>query len=157
MIQQLAVIDENILELSESDTIEMGRAFCLNDDEWKPWILPDGTECQISAFITLDKIGDDWVLLSNKGKVLGIQKKGCLYFEQTHFPMMEHGIENCDFHDLEEMLAEQMWNIPSPGAHIPLNNEGLSQLREGARQLRMKTDKAIIGLFGGNMFEAVNS
>ena len=66
---------------------------------------------------------------------------------------MERGIEDNDFHDLEEMLGEQMWNIPSPGAHIPLNEAGLKELREKAKAFRERTDKAIIGLFGGNMFE----
>lgn len=153
MIQQLAIIDDDVLALSGSDTIEMGRGFCLKDEDWKPWILPDGTECEIPVFIHVEKQGDDWVLVSEKGQVLGIQKKGCLYFEQTHFPLMDRGLEDNDFHDLEEMLGDQMWNIPSPGAHIPLNETGLRELREGAKALRERTDKAIIGLFGGNMFE----
>jgi uroporphyrinogen decarboxylase len=47
-----------------------------------------------------------------------------------------------------------MWTgIPSPGGHIPLTEAGLAELARGAKQLRESTDRAIIGLFGGNLFE----
>ncbi|MHC4752691.1 MAG: uroporphyrinogen decarboxylase family protein, partial [Planctomycetota bacterium] len=46
-------------------------------------------------------------------------------------------------------LKESMWTaIASPPG--PIDSETLS---EGAKQLRKKTDRAIIGLFGGNLFE----
>ena len=47
-----------------------------------------------------------------------------------------------------------MWTAcPSPGAHLPLTDDGLAMLAEGAKTLRESTDRAILGLFGGNMFE----
>jgi uroporphyrinogen decarboxylase len=47
-----------------------------------------------------------------------------------------------------------MWTgIPTPGGHIPLTDEGCRQLEDGARRLRTSTDRAIVGLFGGNLFE----
>ena len=85
---------------------------------------------------------------------LGILKKGSLYFEQTRFPLMERGIEHDDFHDLPEMLGKNIWSaVPHPGAHLPLDEAGLREMSEKAAALRASTDRAIIGLFGGNMFE----
>jgi len=154
MIQQLAIVEPEILELFSVDTIEMGRGFMHQDSDWKDWILPDGTPCKIPVFIELEKEGDDWYLLSDEGMRLGVQKKGCLYFEQLNYPMKDVDFNNDDFSNLEEYFSQSMWNtIGSPGAHLPSDEKGLTELRQGAAMLRDSTDKAIIGLFGGNLFE----
>jgi uroporphyrinogen decarboxylase len=154
MVQQLAIIDEDVLDLFGVDTVEMGRGFLLDDSDWKPWVLPDGTPCEIPYYVNLEQAGGDWYLLDKDGDRVGLLKKGSLYFEQCKFPLMERGIENDHFEDLEEMLEKQMWSaVVHPGAHIDMSREGLSRLAEGARKLRESTDRAIVGLFGGNMFE----
>jgi uroporphyrinogen decarboxylase len=51
MIQQLAIIEEPVLQAFEVDTIELGRAFGLSSSEWKDWVLPDGTTCKITLKI----------------------------------------------------------------------------------------------------------
>jgi uroporphyrinogen decarboxylase len=52
------------------------------------------------------------------------------------------------------MLGKQMWSaMPHPGGHLELDNKGIEEMRQRARNLRESTDRAIIGLFGGNMFE----
>ena len=58
MIQQLAVIDEDILDIFEVDTVEIGRAFLTENTTWKQWVLPDGTECLIpsSAHCLLERL-----------------------------------------------------------------------------------------------------
>lgn len=58
MIQQLAVIDEDILDIFEVDTVEIGRAFLTENTTWKQWVLPDGTECLIppSAHRLLERL-----------------------------------------------------------------------------------------------------
>jgi uroporphyrinogen decarboxylase len=72
------------------------------------------------------------------------------YFEQTNFPFLEHE----DLDRLEAELDECMWSaIPSPPGPIVAGPEGEGRLAEGARQLRRETDRAIIGLFGGNLLE----
>ncbi|MGB2905900.1 MAG: uroporphyrinogen decarboxylase family protein [Candidatus Aminicenantaceae bacterium] len=154
MVQQLAVVDEDVLDRFGVDTIEMGRAFLLRDEDWKEWTLPDGSPCLIPGFINVERRGRDWVVLSDKGQELGLQKPGCLYFEQTHFPLMERGIAGDDFSDLEDILSDTIWTgVVHPGAHLDLDDAGLAEMAQAARDLRSKTDRAIIGLFGGNLFE----
>jgi uroporphyrinogen decarboxylase len=48
-------------------------------------------------------------------------------------------------------MQESMWHavVPPPGPEV-----NSTQLREGAKRLRRKTNKAIVGLFGGNLLEA---
>jgi len=154
MVQQLAIVDEDVLDLFGVDVVEMGRGFLLNDSDWKPWILPDGTPCEIPYYTNLEKRGEHWLILDKQGVEMGIMKKGSLYFEQTSYPLMERGIENDHFEDLEEMLGRQMWSaVVHPGAHIEMDEAGLKEMAASAKAFRESTDRAIVGLFGGNMFE----
>src|SRR5258707_11458399 len=41
-VQQLAIVDEDVLRRFGVDTIELGRAFALEDKYWADWVLPDG-------------------------------------------------------------------------------------------------------------------
>ena len=154
MVQQMAIIDEDVLDLFGVDVIEMGRGFLLDDKDWKPWILPDGTPCEIPFYTNLELRGEDWFILDGSGIEMGVLKKGSLYFEQTLFPLMERGIENDHFEDLEEMLGKQIWSaVAHPGAHLEMDEHGLKEMGLRAKALREKSDRAIVGLFGGNMFE----
>ena len=154
MVQQLAIVDEDVLERFGVDTIELGRGFLLEEKDWKDWVLPDGTPCRIPFYINVEKRADGWYLLTDDGCELGVQKAGCLYFEQTHFPLMERSITDDDFSDLQDMLGRTIWaGVPHPGAHLRLDEEGLAEMARRAKALRESTDRAIVGMFGGNMFE----
>jgi uroporphyrinogen decarboxylase len=136
MVQQLAVVDEDILDIFGVDTIEMGRGFLLEDRDWKPWILPDGSECEIPYYINPVQKDGDWLVYHDDGTELGIMRKGSLYFEQTTFPMMNRSMEVDDFHDLEDQLERNIWSaIVHPGAHLKLDDEGCKEMRQSAKAL----------------------
>ena len=154
VIQQLAVVETPVLDALGIDVVEMGRGFLPGDTGWKDWTLPDGTPCKVPAYIEIERQGADWHLIGAGGQDLGIQKEGCLYFEQTHYPLIDRPIETDDFADLAERLGESMWTgIAHPGAHLPLDEAGLDELSRGAAALHASTDRAVVGLFGGNVFE----
>jgi len=156
MMQQLAVIEPPILDLFGVDTIELGRAFMTDDSHWKAWTLPDGTPCNIPKYINLEKRGDDWLLLNSEGRPIFIQKKGSLYFEQIFYPWLEANPDEQDFSDLKDALS-QLSGLSTPGEHFPLDAAGLAFLAGRAKALRGSTDRAVIGLFGGNLFEMGHS
>ncbi len=119
-------------------------------------MLPDGTPCKIPAYVRVQQRDDDWYLQSTDGTDLGVQKQGCLYFEQIDWPWLDQNPDEQEFtsQGLTDAFAHSMWTaVPSPGGHLPLTEDGLRQLRSGARALRESTDCAIMGLFGGNLFE----
>jgi uroporphyrinogen decarboxylase len=154
MVQQLAVVDEDVLDRFGVDTIEMGRGFLTEEQDWKDWVLPDGTPCLIPHYIHVEKRGEDWHLLDENGQELAVQKKGFLYFEQTYFPLKDRSLADDDFADLGDVLSHTVWTgVASPGAHLPLDDRGSAELVHRAKKLRDSTGRAIIGLFGGNMFE----
>src|SRR5215472_14310259 len=44
-VQQLAIVDEDVLQEFGVDTIELGRGFAAEDKHWTDWELPNGTPC----------------------------------------------------------------------------------------------------------------
>jgi uroporphyrinogen decarboxylase len=147
-------VEEPVLGALGADVVQMGMGFLRGDGDWKPWVLPDGTPCKIPGYVNVEKRGEDWYLLSSDGVDLGVQKKGCYYFEQIHYPWIGSTFEEDPFEGLDEALSHSMWTATAvPGSHIPLTDEGLKELQSGAKALRESTDRAIIGLFGGNLFE----
>ena len=151
-IQQLAIVEPEVLDRFNVDIIELGRGFAQDPSDWRDWVLPDGTRCKIPAFIEPVRRNGHWHVYSDDGTLIAIQKQGSLYFEQTCFPLMESDEEV--FEDLETPLEKVMWvKLGSPPAPIGFDEEGLAQLTEGARTFRASTDRAIVGLFGGNLHE----
>ncbi|MDR3676169.1 MAG: uroporphyrinogen decarboxylase family protein [Acidobacteriota bacterium] len=149
-IQQLAIVDSDVLDMFGVDTIELGRAFALDDVCWADWVLPDGTPCQMPAWTLPERGNNEWLLRSRSGKVLARMPDGALYFEQCYFPF----IEKDGPRTITAAMGESMWTaVASPPGPLADGKDGLARLTEGARALRASTDRAIIGLFGGNLFE----
>ncbi len=150
-IQQLAIVDEDVLARFGVDTLEMGRGFALDDASWADWTLPDGTPCQMPAWALPERVEGKWVFRSQRGHVLAHMPDGAFYFEQAYYPFVdEHGPQA-----IPEAMEESMWHaISGPPGPVGTGPEGPQRLAEGARRLRAATDRAILGLFGGNLLEA---
>ena len=150
-VQQLAVVDEDVLQMFQVDAIELGRGFALEDKHWSEWVLPDGTPCLMPAWAMPERAHGEWVLRSRStGRVLARMPEGVWYFEQAHFPFLEKE----DLGQLEAAFDECLWSaVASPPGPIVAGPDGQHLLEEGARALRQSTDRAIIGLFGGNLLE----
>lgn len=150
MVQQLAVLDEDVLARFGVDTIDMGRGFCLNEKDWKSWTLTDGTECLIPAYIDVRRIGENWELYhGSPPRSIGIQKPGMHFFDQTYWPYL-NGVPD-DLSKLSDAVDSMLWGaIPTPPNLEEVDDRALSL---GAKTLRGSTDRAIIGLFGGSLFE----
>jgi uroporphyrinogen decarboxylase len=149
-IQQLAIVDDDVLDLFGVDTIELGRGFALTDNDWADWILPDGTPCKMPVWVVPEREEKRWVLRSKTGRIISQLTDGSLYFEQTYYPFYDHD----DFSAIPEAMNESMWcTIASPPGPLADGPKGGAAFREGARKFRASTDRAILGLFGGNLFE----
>jgi len=145
VVQQLAIVDEDVLDRFGVDTIELGRGFAQSEADWVPWTLPDGTDCLVPAWTRIEREERRWMIRADSGTILAHMPDGALYFEQTYFPMASDDGPRT----VREALDQTMWTaIASPPG--PVDTKAL---HDGAKQLRAKTDKAIIGLFGGNLFE----
>jgi uroporphyrinogen decarboxylase len=151
ILQQIAIVDEDVLSLFGVDTIELGRAFALDDKDWVDWTLPNGVPCQVPAWNKPERMAGRWVLRSPRGQIIAHMPDGALYFEQTYWPFAQGdtGDENP-----ADVMTESMWTqVASPPGPLTAGPDGYQVLAEGAKKLRQSTDRAIIYLFGGNMLE----
>jgi uroporphyrinogen decarboxylase len=149
-VQQLAVLDEDVLDRFGIDTIELGRGFAIDADAWADWVLPDGTPCKMPRWALPERGDGGWVIRSKTGRTIARMPDGALYFEQTHWPFLERD----DLDRIPEAFAESMWTaVASPPGPLAAGPDGPRVLAEGARRLRERTDRAILALFGGNLLE----
>jgi uroporphyrinogen decarboxylase len=152
-IQQLACIEDDVLDIIGADVVNVGHGYYKIDDYWKDWNLPDGSPCKIPAFIEVEKENDSWVVRGDEGQVICIQKKGMLFFEQTCFPLCDNEEDNT-FEKIEYYLKQVMWaRLGAPPSPAGLDGAGQMIRRKHAKALRESTDRAIYGTFGGNLVE----
>ncbi len=151
IIQEIALVDEDVLDLFGVDTIELGRGFALEEKDWVDWTLPIGIPCKVPAWNKPERLPGRWVLHSPSGQILATMPDGALYFEQTYWPFAEgySGDENP-----ADVMSESMWTgIAAPPGPLVSGPDGYQVLAEGAKKLRASTDRAICAMFGGNMLE----
>ena len=149
-IQQMAIVDEDVLDRFGIDVIELGRGFAHENNAWVDWVLPDGTPCQMPAWAKPERAEGGWVFQSKSGRAIGRIPEGVWQFEQSYYPFAE----NADLDAIPAAMGECMWtSVASPPGPLVVGPDGARRLREGAQALRAKTDRAMVGLFGGNLFE----
>ncbi len=136
-VQQLAVLDDDVLDRFQVDTIEMGRAFALTDKDWADWTLPDGTPCQMPVWALPERQDRQWVLRSASGRVIARMPDGAIYFEQCHWPFLESD----DLDRLPEALTENMWcAVASPPGPLAADPRVLAEGRRPASRTNRSRD-----------------
>jgi len=149
-VQQLAIVDEDVLERFGVDAVELGRGFALEEKDWLDWVLPDGTPCQMPAWAKPERTPDGWVLRAVTGRAIAQMPEGVWQFEQSYYPFTA----GADLNAIPAAIDECMWtSVACPPGPLVAGPDGPKIHREGAKALRAKTDRAIIGLFGGNLLE----
>ena len=151
-IQQMALVDEDVLDRFGIDTIELGRGFALEDRHWHDWVLPDGSPCQLPVWVKPERDGARWILRSRSGRIFAQMPDGALYFEQIYYPFADG---TPDHSRLDQAFDDAMWTgIASPPGPLIDGPAGREAFIAGAKRLRATTNRAIIGLFGGNLLES---
>src|ERR1035437_10860595 len=88
-VQQLAIMDEDVLERFGIDVTEIGRAFCHDEKWWVDWTLPDGTPCKMPSWSKPERKGTDWVVMAPAGHVMARMPELSVTFEQAYWPRSE--------------------------------------------------------------------
>ena len=147
-VQQLAIVDEDVLDRFGADAIEMGRGFCLDEKWWADWTLPDGTPCKMPIWALPEKSGEEWVFRAKRGACwAACPKDRCISTRSTG---------PCS-------TAKKTWPIWTPAMRRTC---GPPSLRRPDRPLRptrnspraparcaRRPTAPIVGLFGGNLLE----
>lgn len=82
--QVLAEPEKEVLELFHVDVLDVTRSLepCGPDGRrWKPWVLPDGTPCEVPEWFNPEPDGQGgWVLRDANGRVVSRMPSGGYYF-----------------------------------------------------------------------------
>lgn len=156
VVQQLAQPEMPILDLVEADVIDLGRAFLIEEKDWKDFVLPDGLPAKIPSYANLEPDGaGGWLAKSGDGTVIGAMPKGAFYLSQSYFPLLDwDGRDPARLDKLPGLMNNVTWAaFPAPPWHKPLSRDHLADIRQRAKQLYETTDYAIMAAFGGNLLE----
>ncbi len=143
IMQQLAIVEEPILDLFEVDVVPLDRVkatFDLGNEEWKPYTLSDRTPALISSeFDPVIAEDGSTIIRDMDGTPMAKMPAGGYWFDAIHFPLASA----TTIDDLKKFNWEsQLWG-----------EDEFELLGKNARELYGSTDRAIMGGFGGNLLE----
>ena len=96
-----------------------------------------------------ERCQDEWVIRSRSGRVIARMPEGCRTLNKPTILSWKR-MTSAE----SPRRSRKAWTaIASPPGPLAAGPEGARLLAEGARRLRQQTDRAIIGLFGGNLLE----
>ena len=153
VVQQVAQVDDWIIDRFGVDVIDIGRAFNAKPSDWYTVTLPDGSDALYPKWFNPQKsIDGNQVVFDEKGKMIAKMTAGATFFDQTCFPYAE-GYPN-SYKGLDEAMNDVLWQrlVHSPWDNAQAPDFWL-KLREKALFLRKTTDKALMIVCGCNLFE----
>ena len=152
VVQQLAQVDDAILDCYGIDVVDVGRNFAAAQD-WKPFTppgFPPGTSTVPAWF--RPQPCDGGFLVCQNGVQIARMPVGATFFDQTIFPYAD-GYPK-DYKGLPEAMSKVLW---SALVHSPWDRAGETDfyqtLRRNALKLREETDRALMIVCGCNLFE----
>jgi uroporphyrinogen decarboxylase len=156
-IQQLAMPEDQVLELFEVDAVDFSRAFWNSPEDWSKFELSNGIEVEVPSAYDITCTDGKYIIKSSDGTVIAQMPESVIYFNQTCHPladMFEGKLKDDEFVHLKDYLEKVMWvKLPTPPSHLPFTKENLAYISKKAKQLYEQTDYAILSGAGGNFFE----
>jgi len=139
---QLAAVEEPVRARFRGDVVRLS----IGAREWKPWPLADGTVCEVPAKWS-PRRGDDGseVVDGPDGKPLIVRHRDSPWFSPVG-PVCPY-IQSLDDVRKYGQVIRFM-------DRAPWFDETLEEVAARAKQLRVETDYALAGVFGGHIFAA---
>jgi uroporphyrinogen decarboxylase len=153
IVQQVAQPSIEFLEYFRIDVVDVGRTFNTTDDDWRDYVLANGSVAQQPKWFQPEKQTDGSWLAYVGGEPIAKMPIGATFYDQTVFPFIDGYPEEYGS-NLDEAMGKIHW---AALAHSPWDHAGeedfWQQLRDNAIQLRESTDRAIMVVAGCNLFE----
>jgi uroporphyrinogen decarboxylase len=153
-IQQLSYPEKEILEKFKVDVIDAGQAFLTENNDWREWILDDGSKCVIPKYLKVEVESNKDVIIKNeKGIILGKKPKSSLYIDQVYWPM--GNLSEIPKEINKEILLDNIWlKVPAPPWYLDIKNRiDYKTFKEKIKKFYQKTDYAIMLSMGCKLFE----
>jgi len=150
ILQQLAEPEDFYLDRFGVDAINAGRQF--PHTGWRDWTLPDGSPCQVPAYLDLRPSEGQWLAYNTEGTLVGRMIEDATYFSQTCWPFADDDwFDRLD--DLPKVLSSINWvGLPEPMYAQGLSPENLERIAAHVKHLRATQDRAIMLHVGANLF-----
>jgi len=155
LVQQLAYPDSEVLDRFQIDAVDLGNLLNQDVSLWKNWSLPDGSGCKVPQWFnpSYNKEKNRLELLDSEGDLIGVMPDGCLYFEQSCYPLADGNIP-ATTEKLRKQMAKVIWAyLPCPPWDRVQEEDYWEWLSKAAARARSSTDRAIMMGFGGNLLE----
>jgi uroporphyrinogen decarboxylase len=152
VVQQLAQVEDEVIDTLGLDIIDIGRVFNTSDDDWYDITMPDGSTAQYPKWFRPLEREDGANEVEVDGIVIARRPAGGAFYDQTHFPYEDD--YPSDYSDLPAAMSKVLWQnlAHSPWDHAADDNFW-EDLRARTLTLRESTDKALMITCGCNLFE----
>ena len=152
VLQQLANVEDFLIDKFQIDCLDVGRAFNLDPEDWYDFDLK-GIPVQFpNWFQPRENANGSYDVLHRDGTVIATKTEGAFYFEQTYFPYFNGYPENLD-NFLDAVNHLPWYYCPSPPFDNMNKKRFWSLLKNKAVELRKKTNKVLVLRVGGSLFE----
>ena len=152
VVQELAQVDDEIIDLFGIDVIDIGRAFNDQPADWYPVTLSDGSAAFYPVWFRPVMNNTTLEVFDAGGTKIAVKPAGATFFDQAFFPYA--GGYPPDVKTLDAAMGKVHW---SALAHSPWDHSSepgfWDSLRQRTIRLRQSTDKALMVAAGCNLFE----
>lgn len=140
LMQQICQVGQDVMEILKVDCVPLYRSyprFGIDVERTKSWKLRDGSSCRVPEdFCPVQRENGDSDIVQN-GTVIARMPFNGDYYDNVGYPMENVTQES----ELEQFLPPLMTDYE------------LENLRSRAKDLYENTEYAIVGAFGGSVFE----
>lgn len=143
MWQQIARPEPAVLERFHVDCVGIAAK-----GEWVPGRLPDGSDCLVPSGWKSRRLTDGSEVEIEACREIARRPAGGIYFDPIYHPLQNASLE--DLKDFVWPAPFSFYKLPDPANLDPY----LVGLQEEARFWHRESDLALVGLFGGGIFEA---
>lgn len=158
LVQQLAIPDTEVLDRFGVDVVDLGHLIPTGPGWWKDWTLPDGSPALVPHWYEPIEDAENGTVrvFDREGTEIAAQPKGCLYMEQSCFPLRD-GPPPRTVDDVRKAMGKVVWAcLPSPPWDRAGEEGFWTWLADACAAARKATDRAIMIAFGGNLLEWLN-
>ncbi len=131
--QQIADMEEEVLRAVRSDV----RSVMIHPRKWKPWKLPDGSDCEIpEKWVPRYRENGSQVVLNGQGEIIAIMPSSGLYFEPVYAALKDcQSIQELDRHR-EDIIS---FDLPE------YLDQSFEEMGRTAEEIRKKSDYLLVG------------
>ncbi|HER09898.1 MAG TPA: methyltransferase [Bacteroides sp.] len=148
VVQQLAMVDERILDTFGVDALDLNRLF-MEDMEWYPFTLADGSTGEYPGWFRPEKDANGSFFVKDPAaRVMSRMAATGNCFDQVLFPWEEGYPGN--FENIGEAFQSINWIAHSHTKYVNISDE---ELRDRTEKLRASTDRALVMSGGVKLLE----